>query len=94
MDKEPLILTDFIPKNFERVFQRSLSIRGFLYGMGEEERKALQSFIPEVSELIVGDKIIYKEHRYEGLRKAEEALLAVHTGANLGKVVIIVSEDL
>lgn len=55
--------------------------------------QALQKFVPDISKLILDGKIIHKEDRYAGLKQAEQALLAVHTGANFGKVVIIVADD-
>lgn len=80
-------------QNFDRVFHRSLTIRGILWSTGDEQVQALKTFIPDVSKLILDGKIIYKEHKYEGLRNADEALLAVHTGANMGKVVIVLADD-
>lgn len=62
--------------------------------MGEEQQKLLRTtFGPTMCKLIEDGKIITKEHRYYGLKKAEQALRDVHTGAHNGKVVIMVAED-
>ncbi|KAK7685726.1 hypothetical protein QCA50_011071 [Cerrena zonata] len=80
-------------KHFEKIFERCLSINGFLINFGEEGQKALLNFDEEVPALIQAGKIHLREHRFEGLRSAENALRAVHTGENLGKAVIIVDEE-
>ena len=79
-------------KYFDRIWQRSLTVRGFSYMFGEEQQRTLKTHIPEVSQLMLDGKLKFKEHRY-ALPEAGQALLDVHTGANFGKAVIIVAEQ-
>lgn len=78
-------------QNFAEIFQRSITVRGFhAYDFLQEY---IAEFMTEGLSLIKQGKIKTSEQRYVGMEKAEEALLAVHTGANFGKAVVIVSDD-
>lgn len=66
-------------------------MKGFLYGTGETA-PLIASFHEEFIPLVASQKITVREHRYP-LSKGGEALRDVHTGANLGKSIIIVSEE-
>lgn len=81
-------------KHFEKIFERSITVHGFLvYDGTEEGAKVLAQFNDDISPLIQAGKIHLREHRFEGLQSAEQALRAVHTGNNFGKAVIIVDEE-
>ena len=80
-------------KHFEKIFERSLSIHGFVVGSGEAAQKILVHFEEDIAGLIRADKIHLREHRFEGLQSAEEALRSVHVGQNFGKAVVIVDEE-
>lgn len=86
-----LVYADVSPQNFELVFQKCITIHGFLVGFGETTA-ALTKFYETVEPLILAGKITSREHKFNGLKQAAEALESVHTGANTGKSVIIVSE--
>ncbi|THH00055.1 hypothetical protein EW026_g2429 [Hermanssonia centrifuga] len=81
-----------IVRNFEEVFQRSIAIRGFVYGMGEPA-KVLPEFYEKATKLVLEGKITSREHRFNGLREAGEALEVVHSGKNTGKAVIVVRDE-
>ena len=53
---------------------------------------ALKGFMDEVVPLILEGKISIFEQRYS-LQNAGAAIADLHTGANIGKPVIIVAED-
>lgn len=78
-------------QNFNEIFQKSLTVRGFHATDFFEEYYA--EFMREVPKLIEEGKITVLEQRYIGMENAEEALLSVHTGANFGKAVVILSDD-
>ena len=82
----PIIL-----QNFEQIFQRCLTVHGFLLS-AKPVLEALESFQDEVVPLILANKITTLEHRYS-LENAGEAIADLHKGKNTGKAVIIVSED-
>ena len=65
-------------------------MKGFICGTGELA-EVMPKFYDEVAPLLANGKIAIREHRYS-LEKAGEALLSVHTGKNVGKAVIIVSD--
>ena len=79
-------------QHFEEIFERSLTVKGFICGTGEVA-KALPDFYTVVTPLVQAGKITSREHRFNGLREAGEALLSVHAGTNLGKAVIVVAEE-
>ena len=70
---------------------RSLSVHGFF--VGDLVPKYAQTFFTEMPQLVATGAIKTKEQTWKGLENAIEALLAVFTGTNEGKVVIVVSED-
>ena len=79
------------PQHFEEIFERSLTVKGFICGTGEVA-KALPGFYDAVTPLVQAGKITSREHRFEGLREAGAALASVHEGSNVGKAVIVVAE--
>ncbi|EKM60518.1 uncharacterized protein PHACADRAFT_110008 [Phanerochaete carnosa HHB-10118-sp] len=81
-----------VVRHFEEIFQRSLTVKGFLLARGEAAH-VLSSFYDEVIPLVKQGKITSREHRYSGLKSAGKALRDVHTGDNTGKAVIIVDEE-
>ncbi|KAF8588275.1 NAD(P)-binding protein [Ramaria rubella] len=80
-------------KNFHEVFTKSIKIEG--YALPDLWLKISYSdqFYAEIPKLVADGKIKYREHKYHGLRKGEQALSDVHTGVNEGKAVIIVAEE-
>jgi len=53
----------------------------------------LMQFLTDIPTLVLDSKIKPSEQRYLGLDKAGKALTDVHTGANFGMAVVIVSDD-
>lgn len=80
-----------LPQHFEEVFIRSLTVHGFTLSTGPSGA-ALPKFYDVATPLVLEGKITSHEHRFS-LKEAGEALASVHYGKNLGKAVIIVSED-
>jgi len=80
-----------IVRHFEEVFERSLTVRGFTVGTGPSAA-ALPKFYEAVTPLVVEGKITSREHRFS-LKETGEALASVHLGKNVGKAVIVVSDD-
>ncbi|GJE93759.1 NADP-dependent oxidoreductase [Phanerochaete sordida] len=78
-------------KHFEEIFERSLTVHGFTVGTGPSAA-ALPRFYDVVTPLFLEGKITSREHRFT-LKQTGEALASVHLGSNLGKAVIVVSED-
>ena len=73
------------PANYLNLIQRRASMRGFLsldhWGRFPEIAKILGEWVAE-------GKLTYKLHVYEGLESGVQALNAMFTGENLGKIVI------
>ncbi|CAL1710176.1 unnamed protein product [Somion occarium] len=82
-----------IVRHFEKIFERYLTVQGFLFRTGPDAERAFNEFDQEVFPLLQAGKIQNREHRFIGLQNSEKALLAVHTGENFGKAVIIVDEE-
>ncbi|KAF7979959.1 hypothetical protein HWV62_40406 [Athelia sp. TMB] len=78
-------------KNFIEVFQKSLTVKG--YRGPDFVQQYMADFIAEIPPLVFAGKIRLREHRYDGLKHAGQALADVHTGANFGKSLIVVSDD-
>ncbi|KAF7983654.1 hypothetical protein HWV62_19535 [Athelia sp. TMB] len=77
--------------NFDQMFKMSLTVRGFhAYDFLQEY---MEEFLEGVPKLVKSGKIMVSEQRFVGLENAEAALLAVHTGTNFGKAVVVVSDD-
>ncbi|GJE93492.1 NADP-dependent oxidoreductase [Phanerochaete sordida] len=81
-----------VVRHFDEIFKRSLTVHGFVVATGESAAAA-PHFFEDVVPLVRAGKIRSREHRYVGLREAGRALADVHTGANTGKAVIVVSEE-
>ena len=64
-------------QHFEEIFERSLTVKGFIVGTGEVAR-ALPVFYEKVTPLILEGKITSREHKFNGLKEAGAALLSVH----------------
>jgi len=80
--------------NFGLIFTRCITVHGFLLGYGEPAQNVLQQFDLDVIALFKDGKITAsKEHTYEGLKNAEQAIVDVLLGKNVGKGVIAVSEE-
>ncbi|KII92704.1 hypothetical protein PLICRDRAFT_481693 [Plicaturopsis crispa FD-325 SS-3] len=77
-------------KEFGQVFGREITIHGLLWASHID---LLGDFYAEIPPLFEQGKITTKEHRFQGIEKAEEALQSVQTGANTGKAVIMVADD-
>ena len=67
-------------------------MRGFIVGTGDVA-KALPEFYDKVTPLVQAGRITYREHRFNGLKAAGEALQSVHDGKNVGKAVIVVADE-
>lgn len=80
-----------IVKHFEEIFERSIIVYGFTVGTGPSAA-ALPKFYDVVTPLVLEGKITSREHRFS-LKEAGEALASVHRGTNVGKAVIVVSDD-
>ncbi|EKM60524.1 uncharacterized protein PHACADRAFT_167865 [Phanerochaete carnosa HHB-10118-sp] len=74
------------------IFERSLTVKGLRFAQGESAQ-VISSFFDEVIPLVKQGKITSREHRYNGLKAAGNALRDVHTGDNVGKAVIVVDEE-
>ena len=68
-----------------------MEVHGFLLA-GQQIVKALGTFLDEIILLILAKKISVFEHRYS-LQEAGQAISDLHTGKNVGKAVIIVSDE-
>ena len=77
-------------QHFEEIFQRSLTVKGFVLSSPEVIPSA-NKFLEVAVPLFLEGKITSREHRFT-LREAGEALLSVHNGTNVGKAVIVVDE--
>jgi NADPH-dependent curcumin reductase CurA len=73
------------PANYMNLIQRRGRMEGFL-SIDHWDR------FPEVAEILGGwvadGRLKFRLHQYDGLESAVEALNAMFTGANIGKVVI------
>ena len=78
-------------QHFEQIFQRNLTVHGFLLAY-QAVQATLGNFMKEVVPLILDGKITILEQPYT-LKDAGQALADLHTGASVGKPVIIVAED-
>ncbi|EKM57159.1 uncharacterized protein PHACADRAFT_208297 [Phanerochaete carnosa HHB-10118-sp] len=81
-----------VVRNFDQIFQRSLTVRGFITGQGESAA-VVPKFYEEVVPLVLQNKITSREHKSHGLVEAGKALAEVHVGANAGKAVIVVADE-
>ena len=79
-------------QHFEEIFKRSLSVQGYICFTGPSARE-LPHFFDEVVPLVLQKKITVREHFYNGLESAAQALGDMHTGGNTGKAVIVVADD-
>lgn len=70
---------------------RSLTFNGFLsYNFIKD---GLRPFQQEYLPLVREGKIKATEHRFFGLKNADQALIDVLKGKNLGKAVVVVDEE-
>ncbi|TCD66315.1 hypothetical protein EIP91_001561 [Steccherinum ochraceum] len=80
-------------KNLHAMVEKSLSMFGFIVGLGDVQQKALVNFRPDTTKLVLDGVIKIREKKYEELKAAGQALADVHRGQSLGKPVVIVAED-
>ncbi|GJJ10829.1 hypothetical protein Clacol_005057 [Clathrus columnatus] len=78
-------------KNFHWIFKKRLQIHGLL--TPDHFTKWLNKFMEEVPPLVVQGKIKTKEDLVYGLDNAAQAFVDLLQGKNLGKTVVVVSED-
>ncbi|TFK22716.1 alcohol dehydrogenase [Coprinopsis marcescibilis] len=78
-------------KNIYNIVTKSLSVNGFI--VTDLEPKYSKEFYNTVPQLVASGQLKYREHVYEGLESAGEALLAVQMGTNKAKAVIKVAKD-
>jgi len=73
------------PANYQNLIQREARMEGFLalnhWGRYPE-------ILPVLQDWVASGKVRYRLHTYEGLDQAVEALNAMFTGANTGKITI------
>jgi NADPH-dependent curcumin reductase CurA len=81
-----------VSQHFEEIFQRSLTVKGFIVYTGESAVVVTQVY-DEIIPLVLKGRIASREHRYTGLKEAGKALADLHTGANTGKAIIVVAEE-
>ncbi|KAF9474409.1 NAD(P)-binding protein [Pholiota conissans] len=77
--------------NMPKVFEKCLSINGFLYQ--PLEPKWRQQFAATIPPLVAAGKIKHKEDVYEGLDKVGGVILALQKGANKGKAMVHVADE-
>ena len=70
---------------------KQLSVHG--YNIWLHDEKYAEEFYEKVPHLIANGEIKLAEHEYNGLEEAPQALRDVQTGDNIGKALVIVSED-
>ncbi|KAF8996531.1 alcohol dehydrogenase [Cyathus striatus] len=78
-------------KNLFHVVSKSLSINGFI--VHRLYPKYETQFYDEVPKLLAEGQLKYREHVWEGLDKAGEAILAVQKGLNKAKAVVKVADQ-
>lgn len=83
---------DAVVRHFEEIFQRNLTVKGFIVYTGEAAHLCA-GFHDEVIPLALQGKITSREHRYRGLKEGARALADLHHGHNTGKAVIVVHEE-
>ena len=72
---------------------RSMIMYGFVVNVGPVVQKAGEHFFEDATKLVLDDTIKNREHKYNGLKEAGQALADVHLGNNVGKAVVIVAEE-
>ncbi|THH32868.1 hypothetical protein EUX98_g1346 [Antrodiella citrinella] len=80
-------------RHFGIIFQRCITVKGFLFRFGPEAEAAAVEFDKTIPQLVVSGKITHLEDRFIGLKEAERALESVHSGKNFGKAVVIVGDE-
>ncbi|TDL20588.1 NAD-P-binding protein [Rickenella mellea] len=81
----------YIPKNLQLVIGKTLTIRGFVVTVFEDQYK--EDFYAEIPSRVAKGELKYVEDVTVGLEGVGQALLNVQTGANRGKSVIRVSQS-
>lgn len=80
-------------KNLIQIVSRQIKLTGFLsfnpYLVGKYE----EPFYEEIPKRLASGEIKYTEDLTHGLENAGKAILDVQTGKNVGKSVVIVSQD-
>jgi NADPH-dependent curcumin reductase CurA len=75
--------------DFMMVLKRRLKIEGFLV---TERFDRFPEFLREMSQWVGNGKIKHREHIFDGLDSAPDALIALLSGRNFGKVVVRLAE--
>lgn len=84
--------TDTQPiKNLREVVTRSITMQGFI--VSQLQAKHSSTFFAEMTTKVVSGEIQHREHVYDGLVNAGEAILAVQKGFNTAKAVIHVADE-
>lgn len=78
------------PSNLFRAIGQELTLRGFIVRRHYDLRDEFQQ---NMSEWLRSGAITYHETVYEGIERAPEAFIGLFEGANLGKMVVRLSED-
>ncbi|KZT42581.1 alcohol dehydrogenase [Sistotremastrum suecicum HHB10207 ss-3] len=78
-------------KNFSAILYKTLTVYGLL--QLRWEKLLHPQFYEEIPPLVASGEVKFLEHFYHGLEGAEQAMLDVQTGDNIGKAVIVLGED-
>ena len=78
-------------KNLLKVVGKELSLHGFIVGSLRPKYEA--EFYATFPARVASGEIKYKEDRVRGLERAGEAIVAVQSGKNFGKSVVIVADE-
>ncbi len=75
------------------VISKSLTLHGFIFEHGDVQKKALETFVEEMTKYLVEGKVTNLENRYQGLKLADQALLDIVVGKSVGKPIIVASDE-
>lgn len=78
-------------QNLALIVTKAITLQGFLVFFLESKYR--DQFYAEVTPKVASGEIKYREHVYNGLVDAGEAVLAVQKGLNTAKAVIHVADD-
>ncbi|KAI0089020.1 hypothetical protein BDY19DRAFT_164213 [Irpex rosettiformis] len=79
-------------QNYDQVYKRKLTVQGVICYAGDMA-KPMSTFFQDVVPLVLDGTISHREHLYHGMEEAARALCDLHTGANMGKAVVVVCDD-
>lgn len=75
------------PRNILNVIYKCLKVEGYDV-TNERYWKDYPRFLEEIAPLMTDNKLFWKETVYEGIEKAPDALIALLTGDNFGKMLV------